>query len=78
MLLRTAARIRKFAQAQRDSVKEMEVDIEGGKAGQSVAPMEVAGCYAPGGRVMLPLVDHSPVCADFDVAIRSTRFLHRC
>ena len=28
--------------------------VAGGEAGQNVAPVEVAGCYAPGGRYPLP------------------------
>lgn len=51
VLRRTAQRIRAFAQAQRASVGNFQQKIEGGFAGQDVAPMEAAGCYAPGGRV---------------------------
>eukprot|EP00968_Pinguiococcus_pyrenoidosus_P001695 scaffold75_cov217-Pinguiococcus_pyrenoidosus.AAC.10 len=54
MLLRTAARVRRFAEAQRSSITPIEVDIAGGKAGQTVAPVKSAGCYAPGGRYPLP------------------------
>jgi phosphoribosyl-ATP pyrophosphohydrolase/phosphoribosyl-AMP cyclohydrolase/histidinol dehydrogenase len=36
------------------AVSVTEMAIGGGKAGQLVAPMEVAGCYAPGGRYPLP------------------------
>lgn len=54
VLERTAERIRLFAQAQRDAISEIEVDIPGGKAGHTVAPVERAGCYAPGGRYPLP------------------------
>jgi phosphoribosyl-ATP pyrophosphohydrolase/phosphoribosyl-AMP cyclohydrolase/histidinol dehydrogenase len=55
VLQRTAARIRLFAQAQLDSVApDAVVDVPGGKAGQFIAPVEVAGCYAPGGRYPLP------------------------
>jgi len=54
VLTRTAKRIRSFAEAQRDSIKSMEVDIEGGRAGQTVEPVRRAGCYAPGGRYPLP------------------------
>ena len=41
-------------QAQRDSVKDFERDIPGGKAGQLVTPVDTAGCYAPGGRCLPP------------------------
>ncbi len=35
-------------------VTKMTVAIDGGEAGQEVAPIEIAGCYAPGGRYPLP------------------------
>ena len=54
VLVRTADRIRRFAQSQRDSIQEMTTDIPGGKAGHFIAPVKVAGCYAPGGRYPLP------------------------
>lgn len=54
VLLRTAERIKKFASAQRAAVTEMNLAIPGGSAGHFIAPIEVAGCYAPGGRYPLP------------------------
>jgi sulfopropanediol 3-dehydrogenase len=40
-----------FAKAQRNSIIEFESDtIQGVRLGQRVIPMEVAGCYVPGGR----------------------------
>ncbi len=54
LLERIAGRIRAFAEAQRASIAECEVAIPGGRAGQVVAPVERAGCYAPGGRFPLP------------------------
>ena len=48
------SRIKKFADAQRASFRDMECAIPGGVAGHSVAPVDVAGCYAPGGRYPLP------------------------
>uniref|UniRef100_A0A7S3B8R2 Histidinol dehydrogenase n=1 Tax=Haptolina ericina TaxID=156174 RepID=A0A7S3B8R2_9EUKA len=54
VLERTAARIRAFAQAQCNSLIEVTVPIPGGEAGHTVEPVEVAGCYAPGGRYPLP------------------------
>jgi len=54
VLQRTAERIRIFAQAQRDSIQDLKFPIAGGYAGHKVMPMEVAGCYAPGGRFPLP------------------------
>ncbi len=40
-----------FAKAQRDSIKDFEIVTPAGvRAGQRVIPMDVAGCYIPGGR----------------------------
>ena len=47
VLLRTAERIRAFADAQKNSLQELTVNIQ---AGHVAAPVAVAGCYAPGGR----------------------------
>lgn len=54
VLQRTAERIRAFAEAQRASLVPLEVAIPGGRAGHQIAPVERAGCYAPGGRFPLP------------------------
>jgi phosphoribosyl-ATP pyrophosphohydrolase/phosphoribosyl-AMP cyclohydrolase/histidinol dehydrogenase len=54
VLQRTANRIKSFAQEQRKAIKPMTTTIDGGKAGHYVAAIEVAGCYAPGGRYPLP------------------------
>ncbi len=54
VLERTASRVRAFAEAQRGSLAEVETPVPGGACGQSVAPVERAGCYAPGGRFPLP------------------------
>lgn len=54
LLERTAERIRTFATAQRQAIIPINVPIPGGSAGHIVAPVEVAGCYAPGGRFPLP------------------------
>ena len=54
LLRRTADQIRAFAEAQRASLKDVTVDVEGGSMGQSVAAVDKAGCYAPGGRFPLP------------------------
>jgi len=54
LLERTAARIADFADAQRRSVVDLKVPVLGGIAGHTVAPVERAGCYAPGGRYPLP------------------------
>jgi len=54
LLERTAERIRSFSLAQLSSLKAMETDIPGGKAGHTIDPVLSAGCYAPGGRYPLP------------------------
>lgn len=54
VLERTRDRIHAFAAAQRASLTDTVVDVPGGKAGVSLAPVERAGCYAPGGRYPLP------------------------
>jgi len=54
LLLRTAGRVEAFARAQRESLQEMTLEIAGGRAGQRIAPVRQAGCYAPGGRYPLP------------------------
>ena len=43
--------VTKFAQAQRDSIHEFEVEVSDGIfAGQKLIPVDCAGCYVPGGR----------------------------
>lgn len=54
LLSRTADRIRAFAQAQLQGCAALSVDVDGGRAGHTFAPVETAGCYAPGGRYPLP------------------------
>ena len=54
LLTRTAARIRRFAEAQRQALGNIDVAVDGGRAGHTVLPMQRAGCYAPAGR--FPLV----------------------
>lgn len=54
LLERTAGRIRRFAEAQRAALAEIDVAVPGGRAGHTIAPVERAGCYAPGGRFPLP------------------------
>lgn len=44
------AQVSAFAHAQRDSLREFEVELHPGVvAGQRVLPVNVAGCYAPAG-----------------------------
>jgi phosphoribosyl-ATP pyrophosphohydrolase/phosphoribosyl-AMP cyclohydrolase/histidinol dehydrogenase len=54
LLQRTADRVRTFAEAQKGAIHPVQVPIPGGQAGHTVAPVDVAGCYAPGGRYPLP------------------------
>lgn len=54
VLTRTADRIRRFAEGQRAALKDFETEVECGRAGHEVVPVETAGCYAPGGRYPLP------------------------
>ncbi len=54
VLERSAERIASFARAQRACLTSLDVAVEGGRGGHGVAPMERAGCYAPGGRFPLP------------------------
>ncbi|MBV2182752.1 MAG: histidinol dehydrogenase [Castellaniella sp.] len=43
--------VTRFAIAQRDSLKEFEIETEDGvRLGQRVIPVQAAGCYVPGGR----------------------------
>jgi phosphoribosyl-ATP pyrophosphohydrolase/phosphoribosyl-AMP cyclohydrolase/histidinol dehydrogenase len=54
VLHNTADRIRAFAVQQRSSIVDMTTTIPGGRAGHTIAPVDTAGCYAPGGRYPLP------------------------
>ena len=54
VLERTAERIERFADGQRACLKPFETEIPGGLAGHHFAPVDSAGCYAPGGRFPLP------------------------
>ena len=54
LLERTHSRIERFAVAQLSSVKALRLEIPGGAVGHQLAPLETAGCYAPGGRFPLP------------------------
>jgi histidinol dehydrogenase len=53
-LERVAERIRTFAEAQRRALCPVMVPVPGGIAEHRIAPVERAGCYAPGGRYPLP------------------------
>ena len=53
-LSRSAERIRRFAEAQRGCLSDLDTGIDGGRAGHRFLPVEKVGCYAPGGRHPLP------------------------
>ena len=53
-LTRMAGRIRSFAQAQRAAIKDIAVDIPGGRAGHRVEAVRTAGCYAREGGILYP------------------------
>ena len=43
--------VRRFAQAQRESIREFAIEMQPGlTAGQRLIPVNVAGCYVPTGR----------------------------
>lgn len=54
LLERASDRIRRFAQAQRSAVVDVDIDVVGGRAGHRWIPAETVGAYAPGGRHPLP------------------------
>ena len=54
LLERAASRIEDFATAQRSSVRDITVEVPGGRAGHRWLPVTSAGAYAPGGRYPLP------------------------
>jgi len=49
-----ADRIRAFALAQLACLSPLAMNVPGGRAGHTIAPVDRAGCYAPGGRFPLP------------------------
>ncbi len=54
VLENVAARIRHFAQAQREALTDVDVEVTGGRAGHRWTPVSTVGAYAPGGRHPLP------------------------
>jgi phosphoribosyl-ATP pyrophosphohydrolase/phosphoribosyl-AMP cyclohydrolase/histidinol dehydrogenase len=54
VLERGAERVARFAGLQRDALADVRTEIPGGACGHEVAPVDAAGCYAPGGRFPLP------------------------
>lgn len=53
-LERAAERIERFADAQRDAIQPLTMEVPGGQAGHTIEPVRSAGCYAPAGRYPLP------------------------
>jgi phosphoribosyl-ATP pyrophosphohydrolase/phosphoribosyl-AMP cyclohydrolase/histidinol dehydrogenase len=49
-----ATRISTFANAQARSLAPLSMTVDGLEVGHTIAPVERAGCYAPGGRFPLP------------------------
>ncbi len=54
LLERVAARIDRFARHQRSGLSDLDVSVDGGRAGHRWTPVEHVGAYAPGGRYPLP------------------------
>ena len=54
LLERTKARIAAFAERQRAAIQPFELRTDHGALSQRLAPVDRAGCYAPGGRFPLP------------------------
>jgi histidinol dehydrogenase len=53
-LMSVAGRIRHFAEAQREALVDVDVEVIGGRAGHRWLPISSVGAYAPGGRHPLP------------------------
>ncbi len=53
-LERVASRIQHFAEAQREALVDVDVEVTGGRAGHRWVPIKSVGAYAPGGRYPLP------------------------
>jgi len=53
-LERIAWRISRFAQKQRENLRDFSTEIDGVRSGHTWKPLSSAGCYAPGGRYPLP------------------------
>lgn len=54
LLGRVADRISRFAEAQRGAIQPLTMDVDGGRVGHMIEPVQSAGCYAPAGRYPLP------------------------
>jgi phosphoribosyl-ATP pyrophosphohydrolase/phosphoribosyl-AMP cyclohydrolase/histidinol dehydrogenase len=65
-----AARISYFAQAQAKSLVPVSMRVDGLEVGHTIAPVERAGCYAPGGRFPLPSSVLMTVCTARAAGVR--------
>lgn len=54
LLRRVASRISNFAEAQLESLRGLDMEVPGGRAGHTIVPIKRVGCYAPAGRYALP------------------------
>jgi phosphoribosyl-ATP pyrophosphohydrolase/phosphoribosyl-AMP cyclohydrolase/histidinol dehydrogenase len=54
LLERVQKRIKQFAEAQKECLASLSLEIDGGNIGHRIEPVQKAGCYAPGGRFPLP------------------------
>ena len=54
LLARVAGRIDRFARDQRACLLDLDIEVDGGRAGHRWVPVKTAGAYAPGGRYPLP------------------------
>lgn len=62
VMVHAAERIKNFANAQKRAITPMHMTVEGVEVGHTIAPVERAGCYAPGGRFPLPSTVLMTVC----------------
>jgi phosphoribosyl-ATP pyrophosphohydrolase/phosphoribosyl-AMP cyclohydrolase/histidinol dehydrogenase len=54
VLERVAQRIQAFAECQRETLQDLDLEVTGGRAGHKWIPVASVGAYAPGGRYPLP------------------------
>lgn len=54
LLARVHNRVGTFARAQLESISDLDVEVDGGRAGHHWLPVGSVGAYAPGGRYPLP------------------------
>jgi histidinol dehydrogenase len=66
-------RIHVFAQAQRQSISDMTIDIPGGQAGHTVSPCTHAGCYAPVRLFLCLWMLHCPIEPSFSLGLFGLR-----